>query len=134
MTKKTTDAVKRHLKEQYDQACNAYLCELLNRWELDAHYGYWNSDRPGTIYHYGETHNLSMEDIQYIVDNDIDEDEVLQWEDYLLDAAEFGFHLPNIDAWHHGCPRTPQSTFDRLRAIKQSLADAIEQEKKKEKF
>ena len=75
--KTTTDAMKRHLKEKYDAACNAYLCELLNLWELDAHYGYWNSDRPGTIYHYGETHNLSMENIIYCVDNGIPEDEVL---------------------------------------------------------
>lgn len=133
MTKKTADAVKRHLKEQYDQACNAYLCELLNRWELDAHYGYWNSDRPGTIYHYGETHNLSMEDIIYCVENDIDEDEVLAWEDYLFDAHEFGFHLPNLDAWHHGCPSTPQSVFDRLRSLKQNLNDAIEEEKRRQR-
>ena len=62
--KTITDAVKRHLREKFDAACNAYLCELLNLWELDAHYGYWNSDRPGTIYHYGETHNLSSDIIE----------------------------------------------------------------------
>ena len=64
---KTKNSVKRMLKEQYEKACNGYLVELLRMWELDAHYGYWNSDQPGTIYHYGEMHNLTMEEIIYIV-------------------------------------------------------------------
>ena len=70
---KTKNSVKRMLKEQYEKACNGYLVELLRMWELDAHYGYWDFDQPGTIYHYGETHDLSMEDIIYIVENDIEE-------------------------------------------------------------
>ena len=73
----TKPAVKRQLKENYENACNGYLVELLRMWELDACYGYWNSDQPGTIYHYAETHNLTMEDIIYIVENDIEEDEVM---------------------------------------------------------
>ena len=130
---KLKPAIKRNLKTAYDAACNAYLNALLTMWELDAHYGYWTSDRPGTIYHYGETHNLAMDDIQYIVENDIPEDEVFQWEDYLLDAHEFNFPLPNLDAWHHGCPRTPQSVFDRLRSLKKNLENAIEEEKHRQR-
>mgnify|MGYP006988831530 FL=1 len=123
----------KQLRTAYDKACNAYLEELLKRWELDGHYGYWNSDRPGTIYHYGETHNLSMEDIIYCVENFIDEDEVLAWEDYLLDANEFGFTLPNLDAWHHDCPRTDEATFKLLRKMKQDLMDTVEEEKNRQK-
>ena len=128
---KTKDSIKRMLKEQYEKACNGYLCELLRMWELDAHYGYWTSDEPGTIYHYGETHNLSMEDIIYIVENDIEENEVLAWEDYLLDAYEFGFNIPNLRSWHMGCPRTPQDVFDKLRSLKDDLAAAVEAEKER---
>ena len=119
------------LKKQYDKACNGYLCELLRMWELDAHYGYWNSDKPGTIYHYGDTHNLTMEDIIYIVENDIEEDEVLAWEDYTLNACEFGFPTPNLRAWHMGCPRTPQEVFDRFFDMKAAIDAAIEEEKTK---
>ena len=117
------------LRTAYDKACNDYLAELLKMWELDGYYGYWNSDRPGTIYHYGETHNLSMEDIIYCVENTITEDEVLRWEDYLLDAAEFGFTLPSLRAWHQDCPRTPEETFAHLRQLKQQLQDAVDDEK-----
>lgn len=109
---KTNDGVKCLLKERYQKACNAYLRELLRMWELDERYGYWNSDQPGTIYHYGETHNLSMEDIIYIVENDIEEDEVLAWEDYTLNAHEFG-------------------VFDKLFDLKADLKAAVEEEKKR---
>ena len=128
---KTKDGIKKMLRENYDKACNGYLVELLRMWELDAHYGYWSGDEEGTIYHYGETHNLTMEDIMYIVDCDIEEDEVLEWEDYLLDAHEFGFTTPNLRSWHCGCPRTPQEVFDKLRSLKADLAAAIEEEKER---
>lgn len=128
---KTNDGVKCLLKERYQKACNAYLRELLRMWELDERYGYWNSDQPGTIYHYGETHNLSMEDIIYIVENDIEEDEVLAWEDYTLNAHEFGFNTPNLRSWHCGCPRTPQEVFDKLFDLKADLKAAVEEEKKR---
>ena len=125
---KTKQAILQQLKKDYEAACNGYLAELLRMWALDAHYGYWNSDQPGTIYHYGETHNLSMDDIIYIVENDIKEDEVLAWEDYCLDAYEFKFPTPNLRAWHMGCPRTSQETFEKLRSMKQELNDAINNE------
>ena len=120
------------LRTAYDKACNGYLSELLKMWELDGHYGYWNSDRPGTIYHYGETHNLRMDEIIFCVENSIGEDTVLQWEDYLLDAEEFGFALPSLEAWCRGCPRTEQSTFERLRQMKRDLAAEVDAERQRQ--
>ena len=131
---KTKDGIKAMLKEQWKKACNGYLVELLRMWELDAHYGYWTGDEHGTMYCYGETHNLSMEDIIYIVDCDIEEDEVLAWEDYCLDAYEFGFDTPNLRSWHRGCPRTPKETFEHLRELKSNLVQAVEEEKERIKY
>lgn len=125
---KTKNSVKKMLKEQYEKACNGYLVELLRMWELSSCYGYWNSDEPGTIYHYGDTHNLTMEDIIYIVENDIEEDEVLAWEDYALDAFVFNFSVPSLKSWHRGCPRTPPEVFDKLRQMKADLDKAVEEE------
>ena len=129
--KKTKQETKNFLREQYEKACNAYLVELLRLWELDAHYGYWNSDQPGTIYHYAEWHNLTMEEIIYIVENEIPEAEVTEWEEYNLDAAKFRFMTPNLRAWHDGCPRTPKAVFDRLREMKRNLEEAIDAERRK---
>ena len=128
---KTKEGTKKVLRCQFAVACNGYLNELLRMWELSACYGYWNSDQPGTIYHYAETHNLMMEEIIYIVENDIEEDEVLAWEDYCLDAHEFGFDIPNMRSWHRGCPRTSKETFDTLRILKNNLATAVEEEKER---
>lgn len=128
---KTKKSIKEALKEQYSKACNGYLCELLRMWELSSCYGYWSGDEPGTIYHYGDTHSLTMDEIIYIVENDIEEDEVLEWEDYLLDAHEFKFTTPNLRSWHTGFPRTPKEIFDRLRQQKNDLINAIEEEKRK---
>ena len=128
---KTKDGIKKMLKEQWRKACNGYLVELLRMWELDAHYGYWVGDEHGTMYCYGETHNLTMEEIIYIVECDIEEDEVLEWEDYCLDAHEFGFDIPNLRAWHRGCPRTSQEVFNHLRQIKSDLNAAVEEEKER---
>ena len=128
---KTKAGIKKMLKEQYEKGCNGYLVELLRMWELDMHYGYWNSDEPGTIYHYGDTHNLTMEEIIYIVENDVYESEVMVWEDYTLDAHEFGFDTPNLRAWHMGCPRVSNSVFDKLRKMKEDIFKAVEEEKKR---
>jgi hypothetical protein len=49
--------------------------------------------------------------------------------DYLLDAYEFGFSTPNLEAWCLGCPRTDKATFQRLCKMKQDLYDAVEEEK-----
>lgn len=122
---------KELLREAYDKACYSYVVSLLEMWELDAHYGYWSGERPGTIYHYGETHDLDMEEIIYIVENDIEENEVLEWEDYCLQAYEFGFSVPNIMSWHKGCPRVEDGTFERLRGLKRELEDAVEEEKER---
>ena len=129
--KKIKESVKRELKEAYEKVCNNYRDALLRMWELDGHYGYWNSDQPGTIYHYGEVHNLTMEEIIYIVDNDIEESEVMAWEDYTLDALEFGFDTPNLIAWHRGCPRVPIETYKRLLQMKASLEKFVDDEKER---
>ena len=128
---KTKDGIKKMLNEQWRKACNGYLVELFRMWELDAHYGYWVGDEEGTVYCYGETHNLTMENIIYIVENDIEEDEVLAWEDYFLDAHEFGFDIPNLRSWHMGCTRTDQAVFAKLRALKADLDKAVEEEKER---
>jgi hypothetical protein len=33
----------------------------------------------------------------------------------------------------HGCPRTPQEVFEKLRAMKRDLAAAVEEEKKRQR-
>jgi hypothetical protein len=62
--KKTKDAVKQKLKEQWKQACHGFQMELLRMWELDAHYGYWIGGEEGCLYDYGDgMFTITMDDI-----------------------------------------------------------------------
>lgn len=129
---KTKNSVKRMLKEQYEKACNGYLCELLRMWELDAYYGYWIGEEIGGVYDYGGgMFTIGMNDIIYCVEHDIGREQYIEWQEYCCDAAEFGFDMPNLKSWIMGCPRTSQEVFKKLREMKKILDDAIKAEKEK---
>lgn len=125
---------KAKLKEQYEQACNGYLLALLNMWELDAHYGYWIGDETGGLYDYGDgMMTINMDNIIYCVEHDVTESQYQEWQEYVCDAAEFGFVTPNLRSFVRGCPRTSAETFKHLREIKAMLNDAIQDEKERVK-
>lgn len=126
-----SDAVKRMLKENYEKACNGYLVELLNMWEYDSYYGFWVRDEVGGTYCYGDSIYLNMDEIIYCVVNDITEHEYQEYLEYNVTAIEFNFKPLSLESWHNNAPRVPQSTFDRLRKLKQDLADAVEEEKER---
>ena len=131
--KKAKDSVKRQLKGQWELACNGYLCELLNMWELGSYYGYWIGEEVGGVYDHGGSFTISMDDIIYCVEHDVTQQQYIEWQEYICDATEFGFDTPNLRSWIRGCPRTPQAVFDRLRKLKQDLQDAVEEEKQRMK-
>ena len=57
----------------------------------------------------------------------------MEWQEYICDAAEFGFDTPNLRSFVRGCPRTSAETFKHLREIKAMLNDAIQDEKERMK-
>ena len=130
--KKTEDAKKAKLRKDYEQACNGYLVELLRMWELDAYYGYWIGEEIGGVYDYGGgMFTIGMDDIIYCVEHDVTEKQYMEWQEYLCDAAEFGFDKPNLKSWMMGCPRTSPEVFEKLRKMKAELNEAIKAEKEK---
>ena len=132
--KKTKDDVKRQLKKQWKQSCNGFLVELLRMWELDAYYGYWIGDEVGSVYDYGDgMFTINMDDIIYCVLNDVTREQYEEWQEYICDASEFGFAMPNLRSWMKGCPRTSAETFKHLRELKATLNDAIRDEKERMK-
>lgn len=125
---KTNDAIKKELREQWEKACNAYLTELLRTWELDEYYGSWVGDEVGGLYDYEAELTINMTDIIYCVEHDVTEEQYREWQDYCVEAAEFGFPLPNFKSWMMGCPRTDADTFKHLRDLKERLNKAVEEE------
>ena len=131
---KTKSGIKKMLKDQCEQACNGYLLALLNMWELDAHYGYWIGDETGGLYDYGDgMMTINMDNIIYCVEHDVTESQYQEWQEYVCDAAEFGFDTPNLRSFVRGCPRTSAETFKHLREMKAMLNDAIQDEKERVK-
>ena len=128
---KSSSAVKKMLRKKWDDACNGYLVELLNNWDLDASYGYWIADEIGGTYAYGDYIFINMDDIVYCVENDIQEKEYVENQDYNVRAEEFGFNLINLQSWHMGAPRVPQETFDKLRKMKDELKNLCEETRNK---
>lgn len=128
---KTTDEVKRMLKEQWDKACYGYLVELARMWEWDSldEYGYW-IDGVGSVFSYGDLYSIDMEDAIYCVEHDVTSEEYLEHTDYWLKCDEYNFNKLSLKAWHEGAPRIPQEVFDKLDALKKSLEDEIDNVKK----
>lgn len=129
--KKVKDDIKAKIKEQYEFAVNSYLLELLDMWELCAGYGYWIGDDVGGVYDYGGMFTINMEDIIYCVEHDVTYEQYMELQEYICDAAEFGFDMPNLRSWMMGCPRTDEETFKKLREMKKGLEKAIEIEKER---
>jgi hypothetical protein len=76
---------------------------------------------------------INMDDIIYCVEHDVTKEEYIEWQEYICDAAEFGFDTPNLKSWMMGCPRTPEATFKRLRKLKADLNNAINEEQERVK-
>lgn len=135
MAYKTNDAVIRHLKEQWEAACNGYLLELANMWEWDCSgdYGYWIGDNVGGVYAYGDCTFIGMDDIIYCVENSISEKTYDEWQEYCVWANEFNQDTPNLNAWCKGCPRVDEVTQKKLSAMKSDLIKACLDEKEKVK-
>ena len=129
--KKVKDDIKAKIKERYEFAVNSYLLELLNMWELAACYGYWIGDDVGGVYDYGGMFTINMGDIIYCVEHDVTYEQYMELQEYVCDAAEFGFDMPNLRSWMMGCPRTDEETFKKLREMKKGLEKAIEIEKER---
>lgn len=119
------------LSLQWNKACKAYIKALLDMWELDTCYGYWIANEIGGVYDYGGAFTIGIHDIIYCVQKNVTQEQYLEWQEYICDAAEFGFTTPNLKSWMMGCPRISNEAFARLRAMKKDLNNAIEEAKTK---
>ena len=124
---RTSYAVARMLKDQWNKACNDYLAELARIWEWDElnEYGYW-IDGVGSVFCYGDLYHVDMDDIIYCVEHDVTSKEYLEHADYWLKCDEYNFNKLSLKAWHDGAPRIPQEVFDKLDALKKNLKDEID--------
>jgi len=127
-----TKAHLRLLRENYENACNAYLLALANMWEWDCKsYGFWIGDDVGGVYSYGDSTFIGMDDIIYCVENNISESAYIEWQEYCLWAKDFDQTVPNLKSWCMGCPRVDVATQEKLTAMRNELNELIKETKAK---
>lgn len=117
-------------RDLYNRGCNAYLqlfCEK-HGYDYEDAKDSWVGNEVGGIVCVND-YFVDMQTIITDVEHCSDESEFIKWYDYCLEASEFGLNTPNYSHWLKGCPRTPKSSLDNLRKIKQSLERAIEIER-----
>lgn len=133
MAYKVHDAVKRDLQKRFEEVCNGYLLELANMWDLDCKaYGFWIGDEVGGTFSYGDTGLfIDMDNIRYCVINNVSYSEYRDWLDYCVWAADFDQNVPNLKAWHDGCPRVDVVTQEKLSAMRYEMIKMCEELKEK---
>lgn len=127
-------ALNKNLKPNFEAAVDDYVNALLYMWSdydkedptFSPAYGYWVGDDKSGVYCYEDWFYISLTDIIYCVENKVSHDEYQEWQDYCVEAAEFGFDTPNLKSWHKGCPRVPQETCDELNRRRRELDALVE--------
>lgn len=87
------------LKLCYEACCEEYRRRLCNQWDFPIEESWWISDKiGGALYLADFWLNIVMEELRYMVDNDIPEADWLEYADYL--ETEFMAHdNPRINFW-----------------------------------
>ena len=121
---------KELLRKAYNDVCNRYLTTLLQSWGLETDsYGFWVSDEIGGVYCYGDSLFLNMDDILYIVDNDITQTQYQEYIEYAMWADKYGFTSPNLKSFVKGCPIIPVETREKLDEQKRMLDELVKETK-----
>lgn len=132
-TYKTKDAIKRHLREQLAHAANAYAQELHNLWDIPATPDdYWigGEEQPcGAPYQMHSCYFLSLDTMQYIVDNGITQEEYDEYQDYAQRVASASdlLHVPEFREWReHPERRYKPDRLERIQMLQDELGREIE--------
>ena len=110
---------KNLLKQQYIDACNAYLeafCEK-HGFDYDESANSWVAGYVGDACMIGD-YFVSFEEIRTDIDMDASKDEYWSYYDYSLEAHELGFNCPNYANWLRGCPRLSEGQRKSIREAK----------------
>lgn len=123
---------KEKAREYFVKGCNEYLRLFCEKHDFDYEEAKnsWVGGLVGEVTLCGDYY-VAMPTIIADIDHDAPETEFYKWYDYNLEAREYGFVTPNFESWLRGCPRVNNETFEKLRGIKQSLENAIKEEKER---
>lgn len=116
---------KELIKQQYIDACNAYLeafCEK-HGFDYDEAANSWVAGIVGDCCMLGDF-CVSFEDMKTDIDRDTVKSAYWQYHDYFIEINDLGFICPNYANWLSGCPRVSEELIKSLREAKNRVYDA----------
>ena len=116
---------KNLLKQQYIDACNAYLKEFCKKHGFDYADAEksWAAGDVGGVCMLGD-YFVSFEDMRTDIDRDAVKSAYWKYHDYFMEAHDLGFNCPNYASWLRGCPRLSEEQIKSLREAKNRVYDA----------
>lgn len=111
-----------NLRQQYDTIANTYAEVFTQRYYTDpddcsflSPDRYWVGNEPGGVFYINDDFH-DYDTIRYAVDNNINEDELFEWMNYVstvLCACE-EMKTPTLKEWHTGCNRLTDIEIEKL--------------------
>jgi hypothetical protein len=115
------------LKQNYENACNAYLRAFCKKHGFDYEPDAWVAGEAGTVACVADYY-VDMQTIIVDIDGNAPESEFAEWYDYCVRAGSLGCATPNFKSWLKVCPIRSESELKQLEDMK------IKIEKIKEEF
>jgi len=92
------------LKQDYENACNAYLKTFVDKHDYEYDPDYWVGNSVGTVISIADYY-VDMETIRIDIDRNAPVDEFVKWYDYSLRLGTLDCKgIPNYDNWLRKCP------------------------------
>ena len=126
------------LRENYENACNAYLKAFCKKYEFDYDdaRGSWVAGYVGDTCMCGDFF-VSLEDMITDIENNAPNGEYIKYYTYSLECHEYGISSINYKSWLRGCPRLSdeqrksfRAAKNRVELAKKELEKCIEEQNK----
>ena len=85
----------------------------------------------GGVICYGDDIFLTLNEIIFCYENDVDMDTVSEWTEYCVQADELGFGRITLEQWVEGYPRISQEVFDKISDMRHDIYILCKKEKER---
>lgn len=115
------------LQIEYNNICRKYAQLFCKKHDLVYNDDNWVSGEFGSILEVDDYY-FNFNDMKYDIDHEIeDKEEIFNYNQYCIDAAEFNIPIPNYKSWCMGCPRTSNEKFEQLRDLRKKMDELVKQ-------
>ena len=117
--------------DEFKNAANGLMLELINEWDLHAEHCDWVGGEVGGIMECDSYIYVSLQDMVYCIKNAVEKEAYLDWQDYNVKANAHGFDILTLKEWFNDAPRVSDEVFERLESLHEEIYEAIEAEKQR---